>query len=227
MSIPVWICLPSLRFVLSILGLLLFRKCLFLGGISVSLFSLQFSSVAQLCLALRDRMGHSMPGLPVHHQLPESTQTPCPLGRWCYPAISSSVVPLSSCPQSFPASRSFPMSQLFASGGQSIGVSASASVLPVNTQDWSPLGWTGWISLQSQGRSRVFSNTIVQKHQFFHLSFLNPVNLPFLHSFEMLLLPHIKFPPINEANLGLQFLFCQFFCLHLSQCHMNSIPLAI
>ena len=86
---------------------------------------------------------------------------------------------------------------------------------------------TGWISLQSQGRSRVFSNTIVQKHQFFHLSFLNPVNLPFLHSFEMLLLPHIKFPHINEANLGLQFLFCQFFCLHLSQCHMNSIPLAI
>ena len=83
------------------------------------------------------------------------------------PAISSSVVPFSSCPQSLPASGSFPMSQLFARGGQNIGVSASASVLPKNTQDWSPLGWTGWISLQSKGLSRVFSNTTVQKHQFF------------------------------------------------------------
>ena len=85
----------------------------------------------------------------------------------CHPAISSSVVPFSSCPQSLPASGSFPVSQLFAWGGQSIGVSASASVLPVNTQDWSPLGWTGWISLQSKGLLRVFSNTTVQKHQFF------------------------------------------------------------
>ena len=91
----------------------------------------------------------------------------CPLSRWCYPTISCSVFPFSSCPQSLPASGSFPMSQLFASGGQSIGVSASASVLPMNTQDWSPLGWTGWISLQSKGLSRVFSNTTVQKHQFF------------------------------------------------------------
>ena len=89
------------------------------------------------------------------------------IDRWCHPAISSSVIPFSSCPQSFPASRSFPMSQLFASGGQSIGVSASTSVLLMNTQDWSPLGWTGWISLQSKGLSRVFSNTTVQKHQFF------------------------------------------------------------
>ena len=86
---------------------------------------------------------------------------------WWYPAISSSVVPFSSCPQSLPASGSFPMSQLFASGTQSIGVSASASVLPMNIQDLSPLGWTGWISLQSKGLSRVFSNTTVQKHQFF------------------------------------------------------------
>ena len=92
---------------------------------------------------------------------------PCPSSRWCHPAISSSVVPFSSCPQSLPASGSFPMSQLFVSGGQSIGVSVSASVLPMNTQDWSPLGWTGWISLQSMGLSRVFSNTTVQKHQFF------------------------------------------------------------
>ena len=92
---------------------------------------------------------------------------PCPSNRWCHPTISSSVVPFSSCLQSFPASGSFQMSQLFAWGSQSIGVSASASVLPMNTQNWSPLGWTGWISLQSKGLSRVFSNTIAQKHQFF------------------------------------------------------------
>ena len=90
-----------------------------------------------------------------------------PSSQWCYPAISSSVVPFSSCPQSLQASKSFPMSQLFARGGQSTGVSASASFLPKNTQGWSPSGWTGWISLQSKGLSRVFSNTTVQKHQFF------------------------------------------------------------
>ena len=91
----------------------------------------------------------------------------CPSSWWCHPAISSSVIPFPSCPQSLPASGSFPMSQLFTWGGQSIGVSASASVLLMNAQDWSPLGWTGWISLQSKGLSRVFSNTTVQKHQFF------------------------------------------------------------
>ena len=91
----------------------------------------------------------------------------CPLSPRCHLTISSSVIPFSSCPQAFPASGSFHMSQLFASGGQSIGVSASTSVLPMNTQDWCPLGWTGWISLQSKGLSRVFSNTTVQKHQFF------------------------------------------------------------
>ena len=90
-----------------------------------------------------------------------------PLSRWCHPVISFSVIPFSSCPQSFPASESFPMSQLFAWGGQSTGVSALASVLPKNTQDWSPLVWTCWISLQSKGLSRVFSNITVQKHQFF------------------------------------------------------------
>ena len=90
-----------------------------------------------------------------------------PLSRWCHPVISSSVVPFSSCPQSLPASESFPMNQLFTWGGQSTGVSALASVLPKNTQDWSPLEWPGWISLQSKGLSRVFSNTTVQKHQFF------------------------------------------------------------
>ena len=90
-----------------------------------------------------------------------------PSSRWCHPAISPSVVPFSSCPQSLPASESFPMSQLFAWGGQSSGFSALASLLPKNTQDWSPSEWTGWISLQSKGLSRVFSNTTVQKHQFF------------------------------------------------------------
>ena len=96
-----------------------------------------------------------------------SPSKPMSIEWWCHPTISSSVIPFSSHPQSFPASGSFQMSQLFTSGGQSIGVSASASVLPMNTQDWSPLGWTGWISLQPKGLSRVFSNTTVQKHQFF------------------------------------------------------------
>ena len=108
-----------------------------------------------------------------HTRPPRPSPTPgvytnsCPLSWWYHPAISSSVVPFSSCLQSFPASGSFPRSQFFASGGQSIGVSASASFLPKNTQDWSPLEWTGWISLQSKGLSRVFSNTAVRKHQFF------------------------------------------------------------
>ena len=93
---------------------------------------------------------------------------PCPLSQWCHPTISSSVISFSSCPQSFPASESFQMSQLFTSGGCNIGTSASASVLPTNIQDWFPLGLTGLISLQSKGLSRVFSNTMVQKHQFFN-----------------------------------------------------------
>ena len=91
----------------------------------------------------------------------------CPSSWWCHSTISSSVFPFTSCPQSFPESVSFQVSQFFASGGQSIRVSASTSVLPMNTKDWSPLGWTGWISLESKGLSRVFSNTTVQKHQFF------------------------------------------------------------
>ena len=100
----------------------------------------------------------------------------CPSSWWCHPAISSSVVPFSSCPQSLPASESFPMSQHFASGGQSIGVSALASALPKNTQDWPPLEWTGWISLQSKALSRVFSNTTVQKHQFFSIQLSSQSN---------------------------------------------------
>ena len=118
------------------------------------------------------------PHEPKHARPPCPSPTPgvypnsCPLSQWCHPTISSSVVPFSSCPQSFLTSAAFQMSQLFTLGVQSIGVSASTSLLPMNTQDWSPLGWTGWISLQSKGISRVFSNTTVQKHQLFcaHLS---------------------------------------------------------
>ena len=127
---------------------------------------ISFSSVAVMSDSLR-------PHEPQHARPPCPSPTPgvhpnsCPSSQWCHPTISSSVVPFSSCPQSFPASGSFQINQLFTLGGQSIGVSASPSVLPMNTQDWSPLGWTGWISLQSKGLSRVFSNTTVQQHQFF------------------------------------------------------------
>ena len=122
----------------------------------------------------RSDMSDSLwPHGPQHARPPCSSPIPgvysnsCPLSQWCHPTISSSVITFSSCLQSFPASASFQMSQFFSSGGQSIGTSASASVLPMNIQDWFPLGWTGWISLQSKGFSRVFSNTTVQKHQFF------------------------------------------------------------
>ena len=108
---------------------------------------------------------HTSPPCP--SPTPGAYSNSCPLSQWCHPTISSSVVPFSSHLQSFPTSGSFEMSQFFASGGQSIGVSASTSVLPMNIQDWFPLGWTGWISLQPKGLSRVFSNTTVQKHQFF------------------------------------------------------------
>ena len=108
---------------------------------------------------------HASPPCPL--PTPRVYPNSCPLSRWCHPNISSSVVPFSSYPQSFPASGSFQMSQLFTSGGQSIGVSATTSILPMNTQDWSSLEWTGLISLESKGLSRVFSNTTVQKHQLF------------------------------------------------------------
>ena len=123
----------------------------------------KFSSVAQPCPTLCDFMDCSTPGLPVHHQLPEFTQTHV---HWVSDTIWSSVIPFSSHLQSFLASRSFPMSQFFTSGGKSIRVLASASVFPMNIQDWFPLGWTGWI-LQSKKLSRVFSNITVQKRPFF------------------------------------------------------------
>ena len=129
--------------------------------------SAQFSLVAQSCPTLWDLMNHKQARPPCSSPTPGVYPNSCSSSQWCHPAISSSVVPFFSCPQSLPASGSFQMSQLFTSGGQSIGVLGSASVLPMNTQDWSPLGWTGWISLQSKGLSRVFSNTAVHKHQFF------------------------------------------------------------
>ena len=127
------------------------------------LLSFQFSRSVMSNSLLPLELQHARPPCPsptpgVHSDHPSSP--------WCHPAISSSVIPFS-CPQSLPASESFPMSQLFAWGGQITGISALASFLPKNTQDWSPLEWTGWISLQSKGLSRVFSNTTVQKHQFF------------------------------------------------------------
>ena len=139
-------------------------------------------------------MSSSLPPHELQHTRPPcSSPTPraysnsCPSSWWCHPAISSSVIPFSSCLQSLPASGSFPMSQLFAWGGQSIGVSTSAelpispSVLPMNTQDWYPLGWTGWMSLQSKGLPRVFSNTTVQKHQFFSAQLSSQSNSTSIH----------------------------------------------
>ena len=144
------------------------RTVLILNCIKVNIL---LASVSQFsCSVMSDSLQpywwqHARPPCP--SPTPGVYPNSCPLSQWCHPTISCSVVPFSSCLQSFPASHSFLMSQLFASGGQSIRVSSSASVLPVNTQDWFPLGWTGWISLQSKGLSRVFSNTTVQKRQFF------------------------------------------------------------
>ena len=136
----------------------------------VSFLSLRLSqsvsSVTQLCPTLCDPMDCSTPSLSPS-PTPRVYSNSSPLSRWCHPIISFSVGPFSSCLRSFPASESVQMSQLSASGSQNIGVSASASVLLMNIQDWFSLGWTGWISLQSKGLSRVFSNTTVQKHQFF------------------------------------------------------------
>jgi len=151
----------------------------------MSYTKLIFSSVHFIRSVLSDSLRphesqHTRPPCPsptpgVHSNSPPSSQ-------WCHPVISSSVVPFSSCCQSLPASGSFAMSQLFTWGGQSIGVSALASVLPKNTQDWSPLGWTGWISLLSKRLSRVFTNTTVQKHQFFstQVFFIVPLSHPYM-----------------------------------------------
>ena len=131
--------------------------------------SVQFSRSVMSDSLQPHGLQHARP--PCSSPTPRAYSNSCPSSQWCHPAISSSVVPFSSCLQSCLASGSFPKSQFFASGGQSIGASTSASVLPMNIQDWFPLGWTGWTSLLSKGLSRVFSNTTVQKHQFFGAQF--------------------------------------------------------
>ena len=154
---------------LSLLYLIHKWKCIKLKC-SNTLSTLFLDSVQFSCSVVSDYLPphesqHARPPYP--SPAPRVHPDSCPSSQWCHPAISSSVVPFYSCPQSLPASESFPMSQVPAWGGQRMGASASTSVLPMNTQDWSPLGWNGWISLHSKGLSRVFSNTTVQKHQFF------------------------------------------------------------
>ena len=139
-----------------------------------NLSSVQFSCSVVSNFLWPHELQHTRPPCP--SPTPGAHPKPCPSSWWCHPAISSSVIPFSSCPQSLPASGSFPISQLFAWSGQSIGVSALASVLPMNTQDWSPLEWTGWTSLQSKGLSRVFSSTTIQKHQFFGIQLSSQSN---------------------------------------------------
>ena len=146
---------------------------------SVQFNPVQFSSISQSCPTLCDPMDCSTPGFPIYHQLPELAQTHSS-SQWCHPPISFSAI-LFFCLQSFPGSGSFSVSWLFASHGQSTGVSASTSVLPVNIQDWFPLGWSGFISLQSKGLSRVFSKTTVQKHQFFSTQ-LSPWSNSHIHT---------------------------------------------
>ena len=139
--------------------------CCFLSNFNMNQLSVQFSrSVVSDSLQPHESQ-HARPPCP--SPTPRIYSNSCPLSQWCHPTISSSVVPFSSHPQSFPASRSFPMSQFFTSDRQSFGVWASVSVLPMNSQDWFPLWWTDWISLQSKGFSRVFSNTTVKNHHFF------------------------------------------------------------
>ena len=146
-------------------------EIIFKLGIAFSVIVMpQKGSVQFSCSVVSDSLqphGLQHTRLPCLSPTPGVYPNPCPLSRWCHPTISSSVVPYSSCLQSFPASGCFQMSQLFTSGGQSIRISSTASVLPMTIQDWFPLGLTGWINLLSMGLSRIFSNTTVQKHQFF------------------------------------------------------------
>ena len=183
--------------------------------ISVSLKHATFisCSVQFICSVVSDSL---WPGEPQQARSPCPSPTPgvysnsCPSSQWCHPTISSSVIPFSPCPQSFLVSGSFQMSQHFTSGGQSIGVSASKSVLPMNTQDWSPSEWTGWISLQSNGLSRVFPNTTVQKHQFFF--FFNFYFYFILLYNTVLVLPYIDMnPPRVYMHSKASILWCSAF----------------
>ena len=164
-------------------------------------------------------MDCSTPGLPVHHQLPELAQNSCPSSQWCHPATSSPVISFSSCPWAFPASRSSSVIQFFTSGGQSIG--ASASVLPMNIQDWFPLGWTSWISLHSKGLSRVFSTITVWKHQlgsiffpcvsFLVLKFSSTFGCSFLHLYFDQVPSFLKDMDIQIKNsINFIFISCNF-----------------
>ena len=160
---------PRIHLVFRVLSLFLLLAVVHLSlpcyHVVLGLSSVQFSRSVMSDSLRPHESQHARPPCPSPNTGVHSDS--CPSNPWCHPAISSSVVPFFSCPQSLPASKSFPVSQLFAWGGQSTGVSASASFLPKKSQDWSPSEWTGWISLQSKGLSRVFSNTTVQKHQFF------------------------------------------------------------
>ena len=161
--------------------LILCRPLLLLTSIFPNISSVQFScSVVSNSLWPYESQ-HARPPCP--SPTPGVYTNPCPSSRWCHPAISSSVIPFFSCPQSFPALGSFPMSQLVAWGGQSIGVSASTSVLPMNTQDWSPLGWTGWIFLQSKGLSRVFTAPQFKSISSSVLSFLYSPTLTYIRDY--------------------------------------------
>ena len=150
-------------------------------GLTVSQFSHSVMSNSFQPHGLQHARLPCLSPAPCPSPAPRAYSNSCPSRRWCHPSISSSAVPFSSHLQSFPASGSFPKSQFFTPGGRSVGISASASVLPMNIQDWSLLGWTGCISLQSKGLSRVFSNTTIQKHQFSVLSFLYSLTLTSIH----------------------------------------------
>ena len=150
-------------------------------SLSLQFSLVQFSHSVMSNSLWSHELQHARPPCPL--PTPRACSKSCPLSWRCHPTISSSVIPFSSCLQSFPASGSFSMNQFFASGGQSIGVSASASVLPMNIQNWYPLGLTGWISLQSKRLSRVFSNTTFQKYQFLALSFLYSPTLTSIHDY--------------------------------------------
>ena len=166
-------CLTLHRWIFHIIEVMMLEllKFLYFMFLRLGVQFIQFSCSVVSNSLWPHELQHARPPCP--SPIPRVYPNSCPLSRWCHPTSSSSVVPFS-CPQSFPASGSFPMSQLFASAGQSIGVSTSTSVLPKNIQDWSPLEWTGWISLQSKGLSTVFCNITVQKHRFFGPQLYSP-----------------------------------------------------
>ena len=168
--------------------------------------SVQFSSPVMSDSLWPHGLQHTR--LPCPSPTPGACSNSCPLSRWCHPTISSSVIPFSSCLQSFSASGSFPMSRFFASGDQSIGVSASASVFPMTIQEWFPLGWTGWVSLQSKGLSRVFSNTTVQKHHLLFCIWLLSLRMRFLESLLWGIIDKLKILYIEGVHVDVLIYAC-------------------